>query len=217
MDCVILAAGKGSRLDGITAPFHKPLLVMNGKPLITRAVDAAFGIMCRRVIVVVAPENALPISQVLGGRDVMMVVQRKASGPGDALWLGLELVSSEEVLILMADNMFGDRDVMDVAHTSGNSVGTEMVEASMASRLTWLRGDKRWVEKEECFEDGARQVLAWVGPLKLITSEISHALDSWVKPVGAETPIGPLLNSLATPVQSVPVHTIDIGVPEALA
>jgi CTP:molybdopterin cytidylyltransferase MocA len=215
MDCVILAAGKGSRLDGITAPFHKPLLVMNGKPLISRAVDAAALAGCNRVVVVVAPENALAISQVLGDRWVRMLVQRKADGPGSALRLGLDLVTSDEVLILMADNMFASEDIDHVCRESGNVVGTEWVPADIAARLTWLSGD-RWVEKEPV-TNGASHAQAWVGPIKLVTREITNAIDGWLRPIDTEMPLGPLFNSLATPVQCMPVQTIDIGVPEALA
>jgi GTP:adenosylcobinamide-phosphate guanylyltransferase len=66
VDTVILAAGRGARLNGIAAPFHKPLLIVNGMPLIVQLVRAAHATFrgsdeTARVVVVVAPENAQAI------------------------------------------------------------------------------------------------------------------------------------------------------------
>ena len=215
MDCVILAAGKGSRLDGITAPYHKPLLVVNGKSLIAHAVDHALA-YCRKVIVVVAPENALPISQVLGERHVKMIVQRRPGGPGAALRLALGLVTSSHVLVLMADNLFGPDDIADVVGTDTHSsaVGVTPVDAELARRLTWRRTDGTWFEKVAPTPEDGTSVLAWVGPLKLDVVEIARAIDSWGEQ--GECPIDPLLNQCKID-KLVSVNTLDIGVPEALA
>ena len=216
MDCVILAAGKGSRLDGITVPFHKPLLVVNGKPLISHVVDQAMQ-AGGDIIVVTAPENTLHISQVLGNRDVTIIVQRVPSGPGAALELGLKLVKSNEVLVLMADNVLGDGDVEAVIGARGNVVGTMNMPAYMAAALTWC-GPNAWYEKKMP-EDDRTFIIAWLGPLKLITEEISGVLRRYEKwhATSVETPIGPLFNDLPTLPVTVGVNTIEVGTPEALA
>ena len=42
MDVVVLAAGKNERLEGVVAPYHKPLIVLNGRPLIKSLVIDAY-------------------------------------------------------------------------------------------------------------------------------------------------------------------------------
>ena len=39
MKVVILSGGKGSRLTGIAEPVPKPLININGKPIITRIIE----------------------------------------------------------------------------------------------------------------------------------------------------------------------------------
>src|SRR5689334_1907257 len=110
MDAVILAGGKGSRLDGVMPPYMKPFMPVNGVPLITRIVDQVHGYVAR-TFVVVAPENAMQMAHVLNGRKVFMVVQQDATGPGDALMLGLALTKQDTVLLLMGDNLMPDADI----------------------------------------------------------------------------------------------------------
>ena len=39
MKIVILAGGKGSRFSGLTSSIPKPLINVNGKPIITRIIE----------------------------------------------------------------------------------------------------------------------------------------------------------------------------------
>ena len=64
MDLIILAAGRNERLHGTVPAFMKPLLLVDGQPLIVRLVREALdaGVLetydeVGRVIVVAAPQN----------------------------------------------------------------------------------------------------------------------------------------------------------------
>ena len=217
MDTVILAAGKGERLDGISAPYHKPLIVVNGLPIIRHAVEHALLLGDDRIIVVVAPENATPIAHVLKDIDnIDMIVQRTPRGPGDALYTGLKLVNTDRVLVLMGDNLSSQKDVRSVVQAGTPAVGTRELPAHEAERFTfWDDHFKEWREKIPIL--GSDDYHCWVGPLYVETEEMKIAIESWVGTEHGEVPIGPLFNRFSDGFRMMPVSTIDIGIPEALA
>ena len=53
MEAVILAAGRGQRMEGLARPFYKPLLEVNGMSLVAYAVEYASASGAQRVTVVV--------------------------------------------------------------------------------------------------------------------------------------------------------------------
>lgn len=213
MDAVILAAGKGSRLQGIAAPYHKPLLVMQNESLVGRAVKQAFSLGCSRVIVVAAPENALVISQIVDQR-AMMIVQRNPSGPGAALFHGLELAHSLDVIVMMGDNFTTDDDIIAFSNRFDHEtvIGVRNMPAAEVSRYTYMEHNGTWVEKVPP-SDGSNYN-AWVGPFKTTVNTLRSALTG-VDNVQGEWLIGPAFNALHD-VFTVNINTIDVGVPEAL-
>lgn len=229
MQAVILAAGKGSRLDGIAAPYHKPLLVVNGKSLIVSAVQRATHATSKPPIVVVAPENALPIAQVLNGTWFKMIVQTRPTGPGDALLTGLDLVTDDDALVLMGDNVFVHDDVINVATAPAGkiAVGVQELPLEAIERFTRIRERDElchWVEKvppndEDVVNLEESTGLAWVGPLRLPTGATRSELETLERNEDGERPLGPVLSFLSGRLEDfelVPVSTYDIGIPEAL-
>lgn len=220
IDTIILAAGRGSRLDGIAAPFHKPLMVINGRPMIRNAIEQSRREVFGDVIVVSAPENTLPLSQVLTGIDAKFIVQREPQGPGAALALGLQLVTTEKVLILMGDNTLQSSDVAAILDTAESAeavtvVGTHRVPSQDAERFTFLDEDGKWKEKVKPVSNYI--VDCWIGPILADTQDIADVLEWWREKAAQdeELPIGPLFNHLKQ-VSTVPVSCEDIGIPEAL-
>lgn len=223
MDTVILAGGRGSRLEGVMPPYYKPLMVVSGRPLISRLVDHAWISNGGEIIVVVAPENALPIAQVLTHREmkgapVIMVVQPEPSGPGAALLLGLRMTLSEDVMVLMGDNVITQQDIAKVSGAkSRNAIGITGVSAAQAARLTYWTGQS-WVEKEPVPNDNTGVINAWVGPFKANKVELQNAVakNGVQTPYTQELPIGPAFNYL-TGVERIAVTAFDIGVPEGFS
>jgi GTP:adenosylcobinamide-phosphate guanylyltransferase len=211
VDVVVLAAGRGERLNGITAPYHKPLLVINGKPLITQAVDVA-NVVGGYAVVVVSPENASPISAVLGDRPVKMIVQRTPTGPGHALAYALELCRPGLVLVLMSDNVSSTDDIYKCVN-AGPSIGVRFLSPHEAERFTWFSATTHeWYEKKTPqSEDINGDVCCWVGPLVI---DRDKALRFYQED-HCRCDIGPYLGALGE-LSIVPVSTYDIGVPEVL-
>jgi len=171
--------------------FGKPLLPLNGTPIVAVAVNEAFTV-CDKVIVVAAPANRNAIAKVVDPRTDI-VLQQYPRGPGDAFLAGLRRVTSDRVLILMSDNVFGPSDVHRVAMAPSNAVCTRVVPASAATHFTWWCASRQlWVEKEKP-ESDVSEVTAWVGPLAWSATEARTVVSSWQG--SGEHPLGPLLSS----------------------
>lgn len=214
MDALVLAAGRGERMNGVSPPFCKPLLPVDGVPLVVQAVDVATPLV-DRVIVVVAPRNAHLISDVLGDRNVIMVVQRLPRGPGHALLTGSYAATprSERMLVLLGDNVVSASDVRAVAEHD-YAVGVRQLSTSVAHRFTrWHRTLHTWVERVPIDRDQVDQsgnAECWVGPIVVDPRQVAQVYG---EDVYIEQLIGPHLTTLAPDARHVPVSSRDVGTP----
>lgn len=232
MDAIVLAAGKGSRLEGVMAPYHKPLMVVNGRPIIWTAVHHALQVGANQVTVVVAPENALPISQVLDvepewDHKVQLLVQKRPKGPGDALYKALKIAHAgsptrSKTLVLMGDNVSSFADVQKINQIPDFAVGVQYFSAEEAIRFTrWDYGRRRWVEGEDIDPlnevDSTGMIACWVGPFVCPSNIMMSALEVLYRgtPAGKEVKIGPAFNYMSDlEPKFINTTTVDIGTPE---
>lgn len=234
MDTVILAAGRGARLNGIAAPFHKPLLIVNGLPLIVQLVRSVIEVFdsCAepdaRVVVVVAPENAAALTAVIqahGFHNVHYVVQPRAHGPGDALRRGLAVAGDGRCLVLMADNVISQATIERVVdEATPYAISYMDVPGSEAARFTRLNlktseWDERTPITTDHFNQRTQQAVCWVGPLVVDRDTALKTLrcSCGVSRCEDEILIGPNLRRLvpdSTGYQLVEVDVTDIGLPE---
>lgn len=220
MDAVILAAGRGSRLEGVAAPFWKPLTVVNGEPLILKIIRQVFNLDdgAGTRVVVVSPENAQPITQLIVARGwddfVNIVVQPTPSGPGDAyLRAGGFFAVGAPVMIVAADNVISDDDLQTVAGYAdhGYVIGTGIVDGSVAQNFTLV--DEKGTVKEGgnistmLWKD--RTFRAWLGPLIVPNGAMRTALSG---EVDGEVKIGANLQRMCRVPMLIPVTCYDIGV-----
>lgn len=217
MDTVILAAGRGSRLEGVAAPFWKPLFAVNGEPLIVRVVRQGTSLMLGRVVVVVSPENALPICQVLAAHGLNkadVVVQPSPGGPGDAFLRAAPLLHAGRVLILCADNVITDDDIEAVVADDGPTpiIGYRTIEDRReAMRFTLVDEHFDVVEGDAAsmaWPDGLYR--AWVGPLIVDLRSMAEAILGQPT-VGGERKIGANLGVAGSLIE---VDAYDIGSPD---
>ncbi|MDH3743984.1 MAG: sugar phosphate nucleotidyltransferase [Acidobacteriota bacterium] len=110
---VIPAAGKGKRMNVVSAGGHKELLPVGGRPAILYALDEAVGAGLDEIAIVVSP-GKLVIREVLDGlvevgalaAKLTYVVQNEQRGLGDAVTLCREFVAGEPFGLLLPDNIF---------------------------------------------------------------------------------------------------------------
>ncbi len=221
MDTVILAGGRGSRLTGLVPEFHKPLVPINGSPLVAQAVEHGLK-QGGLAIVVTAPGNTELVHQALPDhRKIRLVVQRHPDGPGAALLLGLEAASSDRVMVLMADNLMSSEDVLSVARQGEEScaVAVRVVPMEDAMRFTRIVGTHTY-EGDALHDDerGETYSCVWVGPLVIDRKKAVSVLKNADSPSdGRELKIGPFLPKIAPDFVTVDVEScFDVGAPAAL-
>ena len=112
MQCVILAAGKGTRLRPLTENTPKPLVKVAGKALLDRIVESLPSSIDELIIVTGYLEEQIQehCGKEFHGRKVTYVHQAEQKGTGHALWLCKDLIKGR-FLFMFADDLHGPNDI----------------------------------------------------------------------------------------------------------
>ena len=112
MQCVILAAGKGTRLRPLTDNTPKPLVMVAGKPLIDHTIDALPSAIDELILVVgyLGDQLRAHFGSEYHGRKVTYVEQVEQKGTAHALWLCKDLLKGR-FLFMFADDIHGANDL----------------------------------------------------------------------------------------------------------
>lgn len=112
MQCVILAAGKGTRLKPLTDNLPKPLVQVAGKTLLDHIVSSLPSAVDELIIVTGYLEDQIKAhcGTEFHGRKVTYVTQVEQKGTGDALWLCRDFLKGR-FLFMFADDLHGPQDI----------------------------------------------------------------------------------------------------------
>lgn len=112
MQCVILAAGKGTRLRPLTDNIPKPLVTVAGKTLLDHIVSSLPSAVDELIIVTGYLEEQIRehCGEEFHGRKVTYVHQAEQKGTADALWLCKDLLKGR-FLFMFADDLHGANDI----------------------------------------------------------------------------------------------------------
>jgi bifunctional UDP-N-acetylglucosamine pyrophosphorylase/glucosamine-1-phosphate N-acetyltransferase len=112
MQCVILAAGKGSRLRPLTENTPKPLIKVKDKTLLDHIVGALPSAVDELIIVTGYLEDQIQqhCGEEFYGRKVTYVHQEEQKGTAHALWLCKDLLRGR-FLFMFADDLHGRKDI----------------------------------------------------------------------------------------------------------
>ena len=116
---VVLAAGFGSRLKGVSSATQlKPLTPVAGRPLLVRTVDSLEKAGCSRVVIVVG-YGAAEVEQAFfeayqGDVEVIFVVNERYDLANGVSVLSARPFVSGDFILTMADHVFAD-EVMEIA------------------------------------------------------------------------------------------------------
>jgi bifunctional UDP-N-acetylglucosamine pyrophosphorylase/glucosamine-1-phosphate N-acetyltransferase len=151
MDAIILAAGLGTRLRPHTLKTPKPLLAVQGRPILDWVLGALPPAVER--VVVVVHYLADQVETYLRGQKHFArwatVSQEQPRGTGDALRRCREHVRSERFLVLNGDDLFGAADLAALAACPAG-VLAHIVQEPRKFGIVFLRPDgtlERLVEK----------------------------------------------------------------------
>jgi NDP-sugar pyrophosphorylase family protein len=115
MQCVILAAGKGTRLRPLTDTVPKPLVTVGGKTLLDHIVGALPSAVDELIIVTGYLEEKIHAycGTEFHGKKVTYVHQAEQKGTAHALWLCKDLLRGR-FLFMFADDLHGKQDIARV-------------------------------------------------------------------------------------------------------
>jgi molybdopterin-guanine dinucleotide biosynthesis protein A len=232
MDIIILAAGKNERLKGIVPPFHKPLLVINGRPLITQLVEAVRSLtslhatpgVTPRIIIVCAPQNISALTAVLPMVDNMLfVIQREADGVLNAVRTGLAVATDTTAMLLCADNIIAlstwSLEPFYRESTTDHDalyVHGQFIPAPEVERFTYF-SDGKWFEKTSVVGSSPAQKFCWLGPLVFNTALMRDAIDRFSVDYPTERQsVGRVFNYYTGNCWTIVSDALDIGLPENL-
>ena len=113
MKGVILAGGIGSRLHPLTRITNKHLLPIYDRPMVTYAIEAIVNTGITELMVVTGGTHAGEFFRLLGDGNahgierLSYAYQERESGIADALGLAERFAAGDRVLVMLADNVFG--------------------------------------------------------------------------------------------------------------
>jgi dTDP-glucose pyrophosphorylase len=115
MDAVVMAAGEGTRLRPLTERWPKPILPIDGRPVIATVLRELAAAGCARAYVVTG-HLAEQVERLVGdgagfGLDVRFVRQPPGQGSADTVQRSLAAGAQPPLLVTAADTVYGEGDV----------------------------------------------------------------------------------------------------------
>lgn len=112
MQAVILAAGRGKRMKGLTRELPKPMLKIKGKPILEHKINM-LPKKIKEVIIIVGHYGEHILRHFKGhfaGRRIIYVYQMNMNGTGGALHLARSVLR-DKFLVMMGDDLYHPKDL----------------------------------------------------------------------------------------------------------
>lgn len=127
MKGIILAGGSGSRLHPITLGTSKQLLPIYDKPMIYYPLSILMLAGIKEILIITTPEDQANYIKLLGdgsqwGINLQYVIQPSPDGLAQAFILGKEFIGSDDVCLVLGDNIFYGHGFTDLLKNAVTTV-----------------------------------------------------------------------------------------------
>jgi NDP-sugar pyrophosphorylase family protein len=113
---IVLAAGRGTRMGALTEELPKPMLPIEGRPMLEHIVLRLREAGIDRILIVVGYRRELIEAHFASGfPEVSFVVQEVVEGTASAVRLGRDFVGPDAFLLTFGDILCGARNYMGIA------------------------------------------------------------------------------------------------------
>jgi NDP-sugar pyrophosphorylase family protein len=179
MEAVILAAGLGTRLRPHTEKTPKPLLAVQGRPIL----DWTLGALPKAVdrVIVVTHYLAAQVDDYLRTqthfKDWVTVPQGDPQGTGDAFRKCQAQIRADKILVLNGDDLFGAEDLAKLAATPAGLIVQEVQEPKKFG-IAFLKKDgtlEKLVEKPDLPPPQLANTGAYLFPRDVFDIEITRS------------------------------------------
>ncbi len=199
MDAVLLAAGLGTRLRPHTETTPKPLLDVQGRPILDWTLGALPASVDRLVVVVhyLAEQVEAYLQRQTHFKNWVIVPQGTPRGTGDALRKCQAHIRSERFLVLNGDDLFGAADLAKLAECPGGGVIVQEVNEPKRFGIAYLKADgtlEKLVEKPDLLPPQLANTGAYAFPRSVFRFEIGlsprneYEITDYVSQVAATEP-----------------------------
>lgn len=127
MKGIVLAGGSGTRLYPVTRGVSKQLVPVYDKPMIYYPLSILMLAGIQQVLIITTPEDQASFQRLLGdGQELGMrfeyVVQPSPDGLAQAFILGKDFIGSDDVCLVLGDNIFYGHDLQKLLESAVGTV-----------------------------------------------------------------------------------------------
>ena len=131
MKGILLAGGSGTRLYPITIPISKQIIPVYDKPMIYYPLSTLIAAGISEILVITTPKDLLLFQSLLSdgaqwGCKISYTIQDKPRGIAEAFIIGKDFIGSDNVSLILGDNIFYFPSLFSVITKSINNIGASI-------------------------------------------------------------------------------------------
>lgn len=150
MKGIILAGGKGTRLNPLTSVICKQLLPVYNKPMIFYPLSTLLLLDITEILIITNPKEDILFKKLLGdgsdiGCQISYMIQERPNGIAEAFILGKDFIAKDSVCLILGDNIFYGSGLGNILRNSVVEKGASVfgIEVDDPSRFGVVEFDEK--------------------------------------------------------------------------